>query len=251
MKNFFLLAIPTLLVGTLVSGCIQDDPQAEALRGRLEGTELEITRLKEQLAAGTKPSGGGGEPDRQASRIKELEAEVQRLTTENSQLKVSGSKPSGILAHRELLDNLEAASAPFREQIKSLYQIEQATLRELVIPESPYSCVIRLKLMNLATNRREMVDVSATADAQGQWSFPPIERIAAGIVPFTTGATAAAPPSTPSPSPSSPPAFSARPTASTDRGTPPAPQPEPPRGRASAMPVPGELAGEMVLPLNW
>lgn len=252
-----LIGLATLLCG-LAGGCIQEDPQAEALRNRLDSNELELSKLRKQIEGAQQPAASSGDMAKNsttASRIRELEAQVEQLIAENAQWKQASLKaPSsgdsdGMLSHSQLLGRLEEASLPLRKQIKSLYEIEQASLRELTINQNPYSCVIRLDLKNLATGAKEQVEVPASANIRGEWKFPPVERIAETIRSVPEPGTVPAPIL---PSPQFAPAHPLQPGAPDPMRAPRVVEaaPSPPRpSTPSSVPVPGELAGEMKL--NW
>lgn len=247
-------------IGLLFQGCIQEDPQMKALQDRLEKTESQLTAIAEKEQSDVASSAGRAAESQlatQKAKIAELEAKVRSLSEENEKLKkASATASTSSLGSTELLEKLNVASQPLREEIRPLYTIEKAVVRELSIPESPYSCIVHLDLVNLASGAMEEVEVRATANLQGEWQFPSTALISKAIRPRGQSMAATSSPSsevgqTQSTSTRSSLTGERNQTTRAGEGTRETPRSSSPSGRSvpAAVPVVGQLAGETVL--NW
>ncbi len=162
-----------------LSSCLQDDPK---VLEQLEATkrELELVKEEHRLASAGK---AGAVDEAELARLRSMEKENAQLTSEVASLRqeLDGLKESGFqaLTQDELMANLMVAVAPYKAAIDGFFEVEEASLRELHIPdfsEFPYRCVVHLKLLD-ANGAKKQLDVHAKADPQGKWHLPSMEEL--------------------------------------------------------------------------
>ena len=103
-----------------ITGCIQEDPQVEALRAGFQAAEQEIAELKKQLASGQRAGSGAAAS---SSGAPEMEAENALLRIENAKLKANASQSFVPLSKHEMLARLQQKSGPLQEGINDLYEV--------------------------------------------------------------------------------------------------------------------------------
>lgn len=167
---------------------MQEDPR---LTDELEKTKKELEAAKKELAAAVTQKGDSGvHPTETESRLmaenSEMKTQLEVLRKQVSDLEKSGVRP---LTTDQLTLNLVAAAAPYRNAIKGLYEVEEASIRDLEIPDftgHPYRCVLHLKLVESATKEKKQMDIVAKGDTQGNWILPPMEELQTQVKPRST-----------------------------------------------------------------
>ena len=153
--------------------------------------------------------------------------------------------------------NLMAAAAPYKTAIEGIYEVEEASMKDLFIPdfsEHPYRCVFHLKLIETSTGSKKQLDVAAKGNPQGKWELPSMEdlqkQVKSRVVSVAPQPAPAAQQQLPLPAlPSDPNLLQGNQTAYPTSSGSIAPQINPPQRSAPIQPaLPGELKGEIRIP---
>ena len=163
-------------LASLLTSCVQEDSQVEALKLQLNETKAELKKLKENSGAASDP---------------ELTEKVTKLESENESLRTQLDRAAEALAEAKtvkfepisqdkLLVNLQIAAEPRFEEIRKDYEIQETTVTEIARPEQleyPYKCEVRLLVKELATGQLLELPVTVKGDLEGKWIVPDVETL--------------------------------------------------------------------------
>ncbi len=173
-RNIFFLMTASLLVG-----CLQEDPQIQALRNERDDALARIQKLVEDAKV-PKPESQIESANLQ-KEVVSLKGQLNIALAEVKKAKESTQEP---LSEEELLVLLRSATEEHRKPIRERFDVVNIVLSEFSMPEKmahPYRCGVQYDLVEKSTGEPYYIDVAVSAPPSGMWEVPPVSEFESKI----------------------------------------------------------------------